>query len=88
MFLKERINVCYFSMFFDGDGIISLMKHRKAVNSEQMDMRLEGKTISFYIYICICWPATISFNWSLDIVNTRCKKSLTYALGIRYVRPI
>lgn len=36
--------------FSDGDGIISFMKHaRKAVSSEQMDMRLEGKTIIFIL---------------------------------------
>lgn len=35
MFLKEKTNVHYFNMFFDGDGIISLTGHaRKAVTSE------------------------------------------------------
>lgn len=58
-------------MYSDGDGIISLMGHaRKAVSLEQMGMSTEGKTIWFYIDICACWPATISLNWSLNIVNT------------------
>ena len=46
-------------MFFDGDEIISLMGHaRKAVSSEQMNMRLEGKTISFHIdlYVFVGQP--------------------------------
>lgn len=44
MFLKERTNDCYISMFFDDYKIIIIMEHaRKAISSEQMNMRLEEK---------------------------------------------